>query len=226
MSELTDRIRDRGHWRVKIRPLRYVERRVEAIHRLFPIVERASVEIRGWDFPHIDRNRTAHIDVDWVGQESEWQHHLEAWRIYLSGQFLDIAGFPGDWRDLSTVWPPDSGWVTGTELGVGEVVYKLTEIIEFAARLTLSELGDGETSVSIVAAGLSGRQLKVDDPRKAPLLHPYVCEIDEFPIEQTFDGDQLVGAAVPTAVSMAQELFARFGWNPSTETVLGFLDPL
>ena len=225
MTALTDRIRERGHWRIAIRPERYVENRVELIHRLFPLVEGAAVEIRGWDFPHIDRTQAPHIDVDWVGQESEWQHHLEAWRLYMSGQFIDVAGFPSDWRDQSAVWPADGGWEAGKELGVGEVVYKLTEIVEFGARLALSEVGDAQMYMGIIVGGLSGRQLIIDDPRKVPFMHPYVCEIEELPLERSIEREDLVGRPREVSVEFARELFARFGWNPSAETLLGFLRP-
>lgn len=226
MSELTDLIKERGHWQVVIRPERHVGRRVDEIQVLFPLVESAAVEIRGWDFPHIDRTSQPHIDVDWVGQESAWQHHLEAWRLYMSGQFLDLAGFPSDWRDRSTVWPGGDDWEPGRHLVVGEAVYKLTEIAEFAARLALTEVGDTPMRVSVCPTGLMGRELIILDPLKVPLMHSYTAHIERLPMTRIIDSEELVGHAAEIAISMARELFARFGWNPSEETLLGFMKPI
>jgi hypothetical protein len=190
---------------------------------LFPLVERSAVEIRGWDFPHIDRTTPPHVDVDWVGQESVWEHALESWRMYLSGQFIDIAGFPSDWRDRSRVWPPDGNWAPGQEFGVGEAVYKVTEIVEFAARLSLSEAGDERMHLKVTAAGLKERLLVVDDPRKRPFAHQYRCGIDELPLERVLDRDHLIAEPLEIALDLATELFARFRWDASYEVLADFL---
>lgn len=223
MTALTDQIRTRGHWRIVIRSEVFRPRRVERIRELFPLVAGAAVEIRGWDFPHIDRTTQPHIDVDWVGQESAWEHALESWRLYMSGQFVDVAGFPNDWRDLSRVWPADPNWEPGQDFGVGEAVYKLTEVVEFAARLSLSSVGDRRMYLGVTAAGLRGRLLVVDDPRKMPFAHQYRCEIDELPLERTLDRDHLIAEPLEIALELATELFARFQWNAGHELLAGFL---
>lgn len=223
MTELTDQIRSRGHWRVVIRPDVYREHRIEKIQDLFPLVERSAVEIRGWDFPHIDRTNEPHVDIEWVGQESVWEHALESWRMYLSGQFIDLVGFPRDWRDRSRVWPADSNWAPGNECGVGEAVYRLAEISEFAARLSLSAAGDQSMYVMVTVAGLNGRQLVVDDPKKMPFARRHRCEIDELPLEKVLDRDHLIAEPLDVALEFATELFARFNWEPSHEVLTGFL---
>src|SRR3989337_3033873 len=102
---LLEKIKSRGYWRVVIRPGRFVEKRIRDITVLYPIIQKTTVELRGWDFPHVDPHINPHIDVDWVGQESEWEEFLEIWRFYRSGQFVDLAGIPEDWRDQSKLWP-------------------------------------------------------------------------------------------------------------------------
>jgi hypothetical protein len=209
-----------------IRPDEFTERRVERVQELFPLVEGAAVEIRGWDFPHIDRTTQPHVDVDWVGQESVWEHALESWRLYMSGQFVDVVGFPNDWRDQSTVWPAGPNWEPGQEFGVGEAVYKLTEIVEFAARLSLSSVGDERMYLGVTAAGLGGRLLVVDDPMKMPFAHEYRCGIDELPLERVLDRDHLVAEPLEVALELATEVFARFHWNTGHEVLTGFLRTL
>ena len=55
-QELTvlDKIRTRGYWRVLIRPTQFDENHIADYSDLFPIVEKNSVQLRGWDYPHID----------------------------------------------------------------------------------------------------------------------------------------------------------------------------
>src|SRR5690606_22524925 len=123
-------------------------------------------------------------------------------------------------------WPPTGDWEVGRDLGVGETVYKLTEIVEFAARLALSPVGDSQMSIAIRAVGLNGRRLVVDDPRKLSFSMPYQSEIEEFPIDRSLSTEELVGHTPEVAIGFAKELFARFGWTPSEETLLGFLKPI
>src|SRR5438552_1882314 len=99
-AELLAKIKTRGYIDVAIRPATFVEERVGRAD-LFDVVNKCKVSLRGWDFPHINRNDDPHIDIDWVGQSYQWEHQLELWRLYRSGQFVSISGIPNEWRDES-----------------------------------------------------------------------------------------------------------------------------
>ena len=213
MSELTDKIRSRGYWEVSIFPNASPDGEPR-ISELFRIVDRASVEIRGWDYPHMDRTRREHIDIDWVGQESEWEHAIEAWRAYKTGLFTDLAGFARDWRDQSRVWPPDGNWSAGDALGVGEAIYRYSEVFLFASRLAHSDLGSETMTIEIAVNGLEGRRLEVDSPNRIPMHHQYVCQIDRFPSAVTVSRAELSVRSWELALETAAELFERFGWDP------------
>ena len=89
MSEITTRIRSAGYWEIAIHPVTFAQTRIPSVLELFPTIQRCVVEVRGWDFPHIDRNVPAPAPhLDFIQQESEWEHHAERWRLYQSGQFL------------------------------------------------------------------------------------------------------------------------------------------
>lgn len=219
MTTLLKKIRSRGHWKVVIRPGRYAEKRIQSISALYPIIQKTSVRLRGWDFPHVDPHIKPHIDVDWVGQESEWQHNLEIWRFYQSGQFVDVAGMPHDWRDQSTFWPADQDWKPGALLGIGDALFAFGEIFEFAARLALSEAGDELMHIEITASGLEGRGLWVDLHNRWPMFGRYEASLDELPYKVELPRSELVTQPRELALKPAAELFAHFEWNPG-ESVL------
>ena len=100
-----DKIRTRGYWRVVIRPATFEENHITNYAELFPIVERKSVRLRGWDYPHVDYQSPPLRGAKWVGQEYECQDEIEVWRFYMSGQFIHFFAIDGEWRDRSTVWP-------------------------------------------------------------------------------------------------------------------------
>ena len=143
MSDLTQKIKTAGYVEVSIHPGRFVVDRVQPITSLFPIVQRCKVLLRGWDYPHIDPSTPDPVpDIDFVEQESEWEHHLEWWRLYQSGLFLSLRGICHDWRDQSDLWPADKNWRRGDLLVIEDTLLTLVEIFEFAARLSNTDAGD------------------------------------------------------------------------------------
>ena len=120
MSELLEKIRSRGYWRIVIHPATFLEKRVSKISTLYPLLQKISVQLRSWDFPRLDPRTPPVTDVDWIGQESEWERFVEVWRIYQSGQFVDVAGMTEDWHDQSEWLPAPEKWEPGHFLGVEE----------------------------------------------------------------------------------------------------------
>ena len=139
MSELLEMIRSRGYWKAIVRPTAFVERRVEQRSDLLPILEKNSVEIKGWGFPHIDRVLAMDEGLDWIGQELAKNHILEFWRFYQSGQFIHYFGMPEDWTARPSPWLQSADGVHRVMLEVGDVVLRFTEIFEFAARLAFTD---------------------------------------------------------------------------------------
>jgi len=222
MSGLTDEIQSRGHWQVVIRPEVFDASRVPDVSALCPIVQQASVQLGGWDFPHIDRREQPIIDLDWAGQETRWNHYLEIWRLYQSGQFVHLSGFKDDWRDQSHIWPPDQNWVSGQRLGIGTTIFRFTEIFEFAARISMTAAGDESMHIEVTLRRLAGRVLWVDAPNRMPLAQPAKATIDEFPYLLDLPRTELAANARDLAVRGAVELFKRFGWDRSVEAVKGW----
>lgn len=215
LNTLHKKILSRGYWQVIIRPSVFEAKRIQNIASLHPIIEKTRVKIRGWDFPHIDYRETHQIDLDWIGQEFEWEHHKSIWRFYQSGQFFQIAALPLDWRDESKLWPADNNWKPGLQLGIGDTIATLTEIHEFAARLALSEAGSDEMQIKIVAGNLRNRFLYVDSQKRWPLFESFQATIEKYPYETTLARGELVANSKDLALEATRELFLRFRWNLS-----------
>ena len=96
-----------------IRPTSFDELHIAEHSELLRIVERNSVRLRGWDYPHIDYKSEQERGSDWACQEFQWEDELEVWRLYQNGQFIHYFALAGDWRDESTSRPPKQGWTWG-----------------------------------------------------------------------------------------------------------------
>lgn len=221
MSELLEKIRSRGYWRVVIRPGNFVEKRVSNISTLYPLLQKISVQLRGWDFPHLDPRTPPITDVDWVGQESEWEAFVETWRIYQSGQFVDFAGMTEDWRDQSEWSPAPENWKPNLTLSAFDALFTVTEVFELAARLAQSEAGDDVMHIEVTPSHLAGRELRRDDAIHYLPLMPgkYKASIEKMPYQIDLPRMQLIAQARELALVPATELFKRFGWDPGLEVL-------
>ncbi len=213
-DSLLAEIRTRGHWQVIVRPSTFTLNRILDIADLFPLVQHASVQLRGWDFPHVNPNSDRTIDVDWVGQETRWEHNLELWRVYRSGQFVHFSGFWDDWRDRSGWLPPEEGWAPRLRFGIGDAIFRFTEVFEFAARIAMTSAGDDAMHVEIRVKDLAGRALYVDSPNRLPLRERAVARVSEFPFSLDLSRTELVAKSRELALDGVAEVFKRFDWNP------------
>ena len=80
-TAILSKLRSRGYLRVVIRPTTFQEKRIARFDDLLPIIERNSVQFRGWDYPHVDHLRPPLRGDDWVGQEYDCEDQIEVWRF-------------------------------------------------------------------------------------------------------------------------------------------------
>ena len=225
-KELATRIRSAGFWNTVIRPAEYVADRV-SVAKLYPIVEKCVVEIRGWDFPHLDRRKPPMPGQNSIKQLTEWEHHAEIWEFYQSGQFVMLDAMKYDWRDRSGWWPADDKWKRGSQLDVMDAFFTLVEIYEFAARLSSSEAGGDAMNVEVTVGGLEGRVLVLDSPRRLGLSWSNAANIPILHLKPTnIDREQLLADPIAPAVVAANELFTRFGREFPAESMRDWLRDL
>jgi len=217
MSELLQKIRSRGYWQVIIRPTTFAERRIPDLSSLHPILERSSVQLRGWAFPHLEGPRRLRYGAHWIEQESEWRHRLSVWRFHQSGQFVHVSSMPTDWRDQWGLGPVDDDWEPGVQLGVGDALCTFLEVFEFAARLALSDAGDQRMYIDVTPTNLKRRALYMDTQRAWPFVEAYRASIERYQYQVELPTSHLVAAPGDAALEAARELFERFGWNRTVD---------
>jgi hypothetical protein len=219
LSEVTDKIRSRGHWEVVILPQPFAEHRLD-YGQLDDIVEGAVVRLRGWPVPYVDHREPILRGGEWVGQDIDATavSHYEAWRFFMSGQFNHLRSVSADWRaGREATAAPES---RNAVIEIWEILYYLTEVFELAARLALSPAGDEKMTVDVRLNRLADRALVVGDPRRTPFSTLRRATEERLTQVITLPRDQLVAEARKKAVEMAREFFLRFGWKPSIEQLL------
>lgn len=218
-TPVVDKLKSRAHWRVLIRPTPYVENRMRDLAALEATVRDACVSLRGWDFPHWDTHALPVRAVGRVEQGIEWEHHLDFWRAFSSGQIAILSGVWGDWRDQSQLWPnPAGGSSPRPSLSYEDLVYRLAEAFEFAARWA-GALKDAQAfNVQIGLHNIAGRVLTTDDGR---WLSPFAQEVgvNEWTYETSTGTADLLASGTDLAVAPTIQLLSLFRMDVGDDAV-------
>jgi len=217
-TSVVEKIQERGYWRVVIRPTTFDPKRIARHEDLFPLVDRLAVRLRGWSYPYVNIAEQPCDGGDWIGQEKDWNHFLEMWKFYQSGQFYHIFGMVQDWRDESSLWPEEDDWRPGRIVDPRDAVAYFTEIFEFAARLAMSKAGDNAMQIEIDLRNIEGRVLPYIQDH-ADFIQPCQTSAREFVYRRDLTRTELVTDTKSLARQAARELFLRFGWEPSEEVL-------
>jgi hypothetical protein len=216
VSEITEKIRSKGHWDVTIRPQPFSEERVN-YEELDDLLARNVVRFRGWPVPFIDNKTDLLRGENWIGQDidADVVSHYEAWRFFTSGQFSHLCAVSADWRTGREATEVPEGFESVIE--VWEILFHITEVFELAARLALTPAGGEDMTVDVRLNDLQGRALVVGEPRRLPFFRPHHTTVASLERAVTLPRDQLVAESRESAVRTAREFFLRFGWKPSIE---------
>jgi hypothetical protein len=219
MNTLAAKIKSKGYWRIRIRPTEYMSNRIANISDLHPLVQRLAVDIRGWDFPHADFNSVEDLSIhqSYVTQQTDWEHFIEQWRIYQSGQFAYVGALVTDWPSRFSHFQADSMIVW-----IEDAIAKYIEVLEFAARLCASPAGANRMWIEVGVYGLRDRHLATTSAMAMFLRGRTATYADDkFVLQEEFSREQLLAEAEQIAFRWSQELFRRFNWDPEHEVLEG-----
>lgn len=214
MSEITEKIRSRGHWQVAIRPEPFKAERID-YGKLEELLAGVAVRLRGWPVPFIDYREQTLRAENWIGQDIDagGTFHYEAWRFFMSGQFSHLRAVSADWRkdDERSRTPIPEGFDAVIE--VREILFFLTEVFELASRLALSPAGDEQMGIEVRLKGLENRGLVVAEWKRAEFFEPHRATLPTLERTVKLSRDVLVAEAREQAVEMSRQMFLRFGWD-------------
>ena len=218
-ARLLEKIKSKGYWRIAIYPATFSKQRVADFGRLESIIRASAVEMGGWEFPLTGNPNEINRDVDWIGLADEWSHHLEAWRFYQSGLFVDLNAMYEEWLNPDESWPIPNRLRGKKLLGINSAVHLLTAIYELAARLAQTEAGSDFMHIEVELNGLENRYLWVDSPQRMPLMRDFMATLDSYPSKKDLSTSELIANAAEIALKEAIEMFKRFDWPANVDAL-------
>jgi hypothetical protein len=221
---LLEKIKSRGYWRINFQPLT-ASSQIETLRKCRELVEKSSIELRGWDFPHIPRNNDDYGGVtnfnDYVEAWVDWNYFKEFWRIYKSAQFLCYRGLREDWYEEGDFGTGLSKRIQpGKVVSVlGSLIYEVTEAFEFLSRLSQKGVYQEGVTVDISLHGTEDRILLLDDPRRAPFISVRRTGAPELVYNRTYSKGEVDSSSKQLATDLILQFLDAFGWNPPSDLI-------
>lgn len=228
-------IKQKGFWRVVIRPAQsfYKVDRFN-ISELAKIIEDNQVRLRGWYYPHINRNDIKIIEQNAISSECNFKGHIEHGEFMTSGQFAHILSMNEDYiidKEKADAIKSDFAFNIDEAKDIDKffetvsAVYRFTEIYLFASNLTqLKEFEDVEEFEIIIELNNVKDRLLFTWDWDRDLFSPYVCNLDSGKISfsEIYKKDNLIAKFDSYALEKVIETFKLFGWqNPSEQVLRG-----
>ena len=203
-----------SYWQVEIHPGRFSERIVEGRADLAKARDDAEVSLRGWNFPHVDRDQSLNFG-EGIQSVTRWAVHHEAHRIYSSGFFI--------WRKLIREDFEDERF--HNKLMYESTIWNFTEIWLFGSRYLSALLEAGNAVVEIAIHGLKGRELVPSRP-SVSLWPGQTCEEDTYRRRRTMSLGEIRASHVELAGSDAIDLFELFGITVAPKVIRSWQEKL
>lgn len=232
-SDFLESVESRGYWRINIRPSR-PPREELALGACLPIVERASVSLRGWDYPHVPHRESDGSGIErhenYIQAWTDWLSHREFWRMYSSGQFLHYRALGEDWRERED-GAARRAWDrlgSGPVLAVTTNLWLIAEIFEFAGRLLQQNTaifeGGAEVKLSLIS-GDEPRSLWIEDPSRMPFSYDRSTSAREISYAISLSVEQASDPKLQTERA-SQQIFERFGWDVTADQIRAQIERL
>ncbi|PYY12832.1 MAG: hypothetical protein DMG61_15510 [Acidobacteria bacterium] len=196
-----------GHWEVVAYPTDYVEDRFNDHQRLADAIRDSAVALRGWTFPHTDREKAANF-LKGCQSSTVWSRYIEAYRAYFSGLFV----WKGAFRENA--------------LGEGakvlsfiSTIYSLTEFFQFFKRYYGRIPDMAGLHAGIRLTDTAGRALASLDPR-VELDGEYISREPGVLLQRDVSFAELQSDSDQIARVLAKRLFALFNWNNISDEII------
>ncbi|OGM55599.1 hypothetical protein A3F62_02200 [Candidatus Woesebacteria bacterium RIFCSPHIGHO2_12_FULL_44_11] len=232
-KQILEKIKSKGYWRILFEPLG--DSTIKPLSRCRDLVVNNSVELRGWDYPHIPKRKGE--DTALEPGDSFWQAwldwtdyaHYEFWRFYQSGQFIHYLAIPQDWKEgvvYKNLWENDRSLESGEFLGVLGTVYLFTEIFLFASKLAAEGVYKDGLKITISLNNTENRKLFVDSHGRTPFFSEKKTAAEKIEYSEIYSNEDLIAKSKQFARDFILYFFERFDWQPNPEMIEGDQDKL
>lgn len=199
-----------GTWELAAYPARYLPDRVDGPGAVRDLVRKSEVSLRGWNFPHMDREAASFFNK---GHQSitSWDAYIEGYRAYQSGLFFYQGVFDTDVRGKTAEGKRALEFV--------DAIWTITEFFLFLSRYCENMVVADDIKVQLTLSGTANRMLTTFHPGLD--VRGYVARESAIAIETVVSDVELKADWQAIAQRYIRRVFLMFGWENASETMIG-----
>jgi hypothetical protein len=201
-----------GHFEVMAYPTVYSAKRITSLPEVLQVIRDCQVALRGWYFPHIQRDAATTFSDGFQSATSS-PRHTEAFRLYQSGLFR--------WRGMFWEDGPDAPKSEDGSRGLSFIsaIWSFTEFLLYLSRLYERIAPDTTVRIAIKMSGCRGRELRAYDVMVA-FFGGYVSQEDVISQEREVQVSELRASYLAIAAEMVKHVFHVFNWMDPQDSMI------
>lgn len=209
-EHLPEEFRNVGHWEVEFYLLPHLRERLPNLASIGTLLEECRVTLRGWYFPHFDREHTSNFNRGVQSYSMSPTGHREGYRAYQSGTFA--------WK--SELWEDSAPDISAGQkvLSFVGVILEITEYFLFAKRYYERFAPDATIHLTIRLTDMLNRMLV--SLGEAFLPRGYICRVATVQTETACTVAELVASYEELARKAIRRVYELFNWSDSSDEIL------
>lgn len=206
----------RGSWEVLSFPTIYNGKRINDIPKIKEIINKSTVSLRGWDFPHSEKREDENGSIfnfnNGVQSYTIWGRHIESYCTFQSGLFIwksvFIENFLNEKNSNTNV------------LSFINIIWCFTEILLFLKRFYNYIALEDSVYIKITLDGCKDRRIVSLKPER-PIWGNYKYNIDDpIVIEENIKVVELKSKYKEIANNFSKNVFHLFNWDNVSEQMI------
>lgn len=215
MEELKKRIKSGGYWKIILRPVEFLEKKIPSLIDCKNIIGTNAIRYRGWEFPIINHEHYNNLNN---GIESfiELKQFRECWEFYQSGQFVFHSSFyEDDEKDEIKKYASFPMAMNEEDISKGNfqciefIINRITILFDFIEKITKMDVLGNEFLITIELNNVKERVLFFYK-RSRLITIVYKCKINEIKYEEKFEKLTFLNEKDNLIIACCEYIFERF----------------
>lgn len=219
-KDVLKKAKTKGYWKLIVEPTVKIDNFFSHPVDAKEYVNDKKVSLRGWDYPHYPTKRDNfegwEVQSDRTNVFIDWNHFVEVWTFFQSGQFAHILGLREDWLCDSDWFSDDHLFKKVKSQTVVDFVWStltLTEMLLFVKNLSEDKRYTGKIHVEISLHNVMDRRLFTFDPSRIPIFQSRTSSsVNISLLNKDFETSEINSNYLQIARDCAVCLFKYFDW--------------
>lgn len=217
-NQVPSNVLQSSHLFVTFRPELYEADKIPSLTECFKLIEQSRFRVGGWSYPaQVFSENQRLYGSNWIGGWSNLTEY-DYWQFYQSTQFLSMTALQSEQDEeiekrLNTLSNhPSTKMTVDGVISLSNLIYRMTLMFEFAARLCTKDVYQGALTIHIKLGNIQNFVVAETGFHAFFFNHLYQTSSSALENRWTLPIDELVANSREHAIQAVVWFVQRFGW--------------